>query len=510
MQNTVDISSLRGWLMKEKNNKEPNILVSTYLPARDTRRYFIVEYVQGEGDDSKELALRYYKNIPKSKHDEPSGWIFLNDVTRIDEDTLQRQFILHHPSRVFRLRCPDETEQEIWVNGVKLLCPDAEVYKNGYDTFSGSSFPFIPRPSQLPIHDKCNEMNTTTNTRDEIHAQLSFMREIKGNNKNEQFVSNLHDFEEMKNSFPHQTENQFTSFNDESNASKVNSNCNLEQETNHPCINDPKPKHRRKKSASPTKGRNHNRRSSKIAFQEHVEDFSFDTSSQMNCLQNSPLKSPSKLTETTNERLNRIIKSGWTPDKISEQSPLKTKSSEVVESDNSNEFEIPATINLGRQIFFDDTQKLTDENEASSFLLNRYEINSGGFNNNNHNRQDYFSESEDDDDSIEIDLEKEKERRASILIPAHQEQRKNLTCMNNCSLDENNGVNGNLENLGSEPDKNFVTENWDDDDDDNLSVSLQQRLDMTLNTKGKAKPFKSSDPTAIKPDDNFLIDDWDE
>ena len=106
--------------------------------------------------NSNELALCYYKNTPKiEKEDEmePNGWIFLSDVTKIEEDyytstnnisdsigststnnyyhpqpqILQRQFILYHPSRILKLSCLDDVQYYTWINGLKRLCYNADV-----------------------------------------------------------------------------------------------------------------------------------------------------------------------------------------------------------------------------------------------------------------------------------------------------------------------------------------------------------------------------------------------
>lgn len=109
----VDISTLEGWLLKKKEKgKSFNFLGS------DTKRWFKVQSV--ESFDEEELALCYFKS---NKVKEPSGWMFLKDISDIVESG--ESFILISPARTLTLEAQTKAEQRLWLEGLVELCPHA-------------------------------------------------------------------------------------------------------------------------------------------------------------------------------------------------------------------------------------------------------------------------------------------------------------------------------------------------------------------------------------------------
>jgi len=122
---SLDVSRLRGYLMKEKQMKHAKSGTSELLSTRGSvRRWFVVEPVANvlEGNNnssSNEFALCYYKTMASQ---EPIGWYFLSEFEEIDEDTFLRQIILRHPCRTFRLQAEVMDEHRMWIHGLSTLC----------------------------------------------------------------------------------------------------------------------------------------------------------------------------------------------------------------------------------------------------------------------------------------------------------------------------------------------------------------------------------------------------
>ena len=75
MAQSVDISRLEGWLIKEKSAK-----AKWTIAGESNKRWFRVQMIQS----SDELALCYFSNKSSKQ---PRGWVFLADVMEVREET---------------------------------------------------------------------------------------------------------------------------------------------------------------------------------------------------------------------------------------------------------------------------------------------------------------------------------------------------------------------------------------------------------------------------------------
>lgn len=75
MAQSVDISRLEGWLIKEKSAK-----AKWTIAGESNKRWFRVQMIEC----SEELALCYFSNKSSKQ---PRGWVFLADVMEVREET---------------------------------------------------------------------------------------------------------------------------------------------------------------------------------------------------------------------------------------------------------------------------------------------------------------------------------------------------------------------------------------------------------------------------------------
>ena len=137
-QYNIDLSSLSGYLYKDKSNVNTNINPTlSFLQSKSNRRYFRVLTMQGmEGD---ELAVAYYK-AENSK--DIKGWIFSKDIIEINEDKMS--FTIISPSRSLTCRADSGKEHNLWVNGLRSICPGVRFISDGVEVSAGDSHLSLP------------------------------------------------------------------------------------------------------------------------------------------------------------------------------------------------------------------------------------------------------------------------------------------------------------------------------------------------------------------------------
>ena len=103
---------LSGYLKKE--GKKQSLLVRTQ------KRFFRVEEIAPQRGDEPRLALCYYRREADA---EPRGWLFLGDVEAV-RDAGPALFVVEHPSRSYVLHASDAAGKKTWVEGLQRLVDD--------------------------------------------------------------------------------------------------------------------------------------------------------------------------------------------------------------------------------------------------------------------------------------------------------------------------------------------------------------------------------------------------
>jgi len=151
------------------------------------RRWFAIEDLKGHGKDEiakkKELALCYYKNPTSS---DQCGWIFLSDVESVEQNIVQRWITISHPSRTYRLQASDHVQHARWYTVLSKHCgaPSQEHLTN----INESS------PKQPMAENQKSKVKPTKDNRNDKHqasAELNFLRQLNGKECNSSSVEEL-------------------------------------------------------------------------------------------------------------------------------------------------------------------------------------------------------------------------------------------------------------------------------------------------------------------------------
>ena len=102
-------TGLSGYLKKEA--KKAGLL------NRSQKRFFRVEEIAAQKGDAPRLALCYYR---RENDAEPRGWLFLGDVEAV-RDAGPALFVVEHPSRSYVLHAADASGKKTWVEGLQQL-----------------------------------------------------------------------------------------------------------------------------------------------------------------------------------------------------------------------------------------------------------------------------------------------------------------------------------------------------------------------------------------------------
>ena len=100
--------------MKEKSK-------ATAFGGDTNKRWFEIE----RSSSTDELILCYYKSPPYSeaaRRDNRRGWIFISEISGVEQDAVCQWITISHPTRTFRLRAMDRPDHNKWFQELSDLC----------------------------------------------------------------------------------------------------------------------------------------------------------------------------------------------------------------------------------------------------------------------------------------------------------------------------------------------------------------------------------------------------
>jgi len=160
MDSTVNVASLKDYLLKQKSNKKNSTAERDFV-----QRWFVVEAV--DDTDQNGLALHCYPRRGASK---ATAWYFLNEIEEIDELTFRKQLVLRHPQKTLVLQATTNEIHRKWLAGLSTLCVNAKMFKDGS---ARASFVTL----NLPL-TRASMLRKVEERKYQLQGELDFIRRL--------------------------------------------------------------------------------------------------------------------------------------------------------------------------------------------------------------------------------------------------------------------------------------------------------------------------------------------